>query len=223
MKIGFTMKELFMSGAHFGHIREKYNPKMRPFVFALREGIHFIDLEKTVIRLSKVLDYMADQKKQGKNILFVCTKDNINDIVKRTAIEVNMPYITYRWPGGFLTNFETLRKQIKKLKDLEAKTKSEEWEKMSKKEKLKVNKEIDKLNRVFEGIKDLTKIPDNIFIIDTVKEKTALKEAKKKKIPIIALVDTNSDPTEIAYPIPCNDDAVKAVELILEEVKKALQ
>jgi len=222
MKIDFTMQELMNSGAHFGHVREKYNPKMSSFVFGLREGVYLIDLEKTVVALSHALDFMKDQKEKGKNILFVCTKTGISNSVREAAIELDMPFVTYRWPGGMLTNFETLKKQIKKFNDLEKMTESEEWEKMTKKAKSLVNKEIGKLNKNFEGVKKMTKVPDSIFIVDTVTEKTAVAEAKRIKIPIIAILDTNADPTGIAYPIPANDDAKKAIELILGEVKKAL-
>jgi small subunit ribosomal protein S2 len=221
-KIDFTMQELLASGAHFGHVREKYNPKMAGFVFGLREGVHLIDLEKTVQALSSALDYIASQKELGKNIMFVCTKTGINSLVREVAIETGMPFVTYRWPGGMLTNFETLKKQIKKFNDLEALAISEKWEGMTKKEKSRVNKEIEKLNKNFEGVKKLTKVPDNIFIIDTITEKTAVAEAKKIGIPIIAVLDTNSNPTVINYPIPANDDAKKAMGLILGEVKKAL-
>ncbi|MDD5731752.1 MAG: 30S ribosomal protein S2 [Patescibacteria group bacterium] len=221
-KIDFTMQELLSSGAHFGHVREKYNPKMSSFVFGLREGVHLIDLEKTVIYLSKALDYIKDQKEKGKTILFVCTKQGLNSMVRELAIETGMPFVTYRWPGGMLTNFDTLKKQIKKFNDLEKLTESEEWEKMTKKAKSVVNKQIEKLNKSFEGVKKMTKVPDNIFIIDTVAEKTAIAEAKRIKIPIIAIVDTNSNPTEINYPIPANDDARRGIELILGEIKKAL-
>ena len=210
------------SGAHFGHVREKYNPKMAGFVFGLREGVHLIDLEKTVQALSAALDYIAKQKELGKNILFVCTKTGISNLVREVAIEAGMPFVTYRWPGGMLTNFETLKKQIKKFNDLEALTNSEKWEGMTKKEKSRINKEIEKLNKNFEGVKKLIKTPDNIFIIDTVTEKTAVAEAKKINIPIIAVLDTNSNPAGIDFPIPANDDAKKAMELILGEVKKAL-
>jgi small subunit ribosomal protein S2 len=143
-------------------------------------------------------------------------------MVREIAIESGMPFVTYRWPGGMLTNFETLKKQIKKFNELEALTLSPEWEEMSKKEKSKVNKAIDKLTKNFEGVKKLTKAPDAVFIIDIVKEKTALAEAKTMKMPIIALVDTNANPDGIDYPIPANDDAKKAVELILGEVTKVL-
>jgi len=217
------MQELLSSGAHFGHIREKYNPKMSSFVFGLREGVHLIDLEKTVLCLSAALDFIKEQKEKGKNILFVCTKTGINGLVREVAIETSMPFVTYRWPGGMLTNFETLKKQIKKFNELEKLAESEEWEKMSKKAKSVVNKQIEKLNKNFEGVKKLTKIPDSIFIVDTVTEKTALMEAKRVKIPIIAILDTNGNPAGIDYPIPMNDDAKKAVELILGEVKKVLQ
>lgn len=222
-KIDFTMQELIQSGAHFGHVREKYNPKMSSFVFGLREGVHIIDLEKTVQMLANALDYIKEQKAQGKNILFVCTKNGINELVRDFALEVDMPFVTYRWPGGMITNFETLKKQIKKFGDLEKITESEEWDGMTKKEKAVVNKEIAKLTKNFEGVKKLTKVPDNIFIIDTVKEKTAIAEAKRAGIPIIAMVDTNSNPAGIEYPIPANDDAKKGIELILGEIKKALK
>lgn len=221
-KIDFTMQELLGSGAHFGHVREKYNPKMSSFVFGLREGVHLIDLEKTVVCLARALDYMKDQKEKGKNILFVCTKTGISNLMREAAIELGMPFVTYRWPGGMLTNFETLKKQIKKMNDLEKLTESPEWEKMTKKAKSVVNKQIEKLNKNFEGVKKTIKVPDNIFIVDTVTEKTAVAEAKRVKIPIIAILDTNSDPTGITYPIPANDDAKKGIELILGEVKKAL-
>lgn len=221
-KIDFTMQELLQSGAHFGHVREKYNPKMAPFIFGLREGVHLIDLEKTVYALKAALSYMASEKEAGKKFLFVCTKEGINDLVKACAFETGMPYITYRWPGGMLTNFETIKKQIKKLVDLEKKTESEEWEAMSKKDKAKVNNEIAKLLKDFGGVKDLTKLPDGLFIVDLVNEKTAVAEARKLKLPIVAIVDTNSNPGLVDYPIPANDDAKKAVELILGEVKKAL-
>ncbi|HRY60234.1 MAG TPA: 30S ribosomal protein S2 [Patescibacteria group bacterium] len=222
-KIDFTMQDLVDSGAHFGHVREKYNPKMQSFIFGLKEGVYLIDLEKTVLALSKTLDYIKDQKEKGKNILFVCTKNGINDVVKNLAIETGMPYITYRWPGGLLTNFETLKKQIKKLEKLETMEGTAEWESLKKKERSVMNKEKEKLLKSFEGVKKLTKVPDNIFIVDTIMEKTALREAKKIGIPVIAVLDTNSDPIGIAYPIPANDDAKKAVELILGEIKKALE
>uniref|UniRef100_A0A7C4R591 Small ribosomal subunit protein uS2 n=1 Tax=candidate division CPR3 bacterium TaxID=2268181 RepID=A0A7C4R591_UNCC3 len=222
-KIDFTMQELLASGAHFGHVREKYNPKMKEFIFGLREGVHLIDLEKTVKNLSKALEYIASQKEQGKNILFVCTKSGISSMVRELAIELDMPFVTYRWPGGMLTNFETLKKQIKKFNDLDLLTQNEEkWSKMTKKEKSSVNKEIEKLTRNFEGVKKLTKVPDNVFIIDTINEKTAITEARKMKIPVIAIVDTNSDPGMIDFPIPANDDAKKGLELILGEVRKVL-
>ena len=221
-KIDFTMQELFASGAHFGHIREKYNPKMQPYIFGLREGIYLIDLEKTVVALSSALSFIAEQKKQGKNILFVCTKDGINDVVRKCAIEAGMPYVTYRWPGGMLTNFATLKKQIDKLNKLEAKVEVGGDEKISKKDKGKMVKEINKLNQSFEGVKKLTKTPDSIFIVDTIREKTALAEAKHLKIPIVAVVDSNGDPTGITYPIPANDDAITGIELMFGEIKKAL-
>lgn len=221
-KISFTMQDLLSSGAHLGHVREKYNPKMAPFVFGLREGVYLIDLSKTVQALAAALDFLAKQKEEGKTILFVCTKPGISGMVREVAIEAGMPFVTYRWPGGMLTNFETLKKQIKKFNDLDALTNSDKWSEMTKKEKARVEKEIEKLNKNFEGVRKMIKLPDSIFIVDTIIEKTAIEEAKRIKIPIVAVVDTNSNPNMIEYPIPANDDAKKCIELIIGEVKKAL-
>jgi len=195
---------------------------MQDFIFGLREGVHLIDLEKTVISLVNALEYIKKQKEEGKNILFVCTKNGINDKVRELAVATGMPFVTYRWPGGMLTNFETLKKQIKKINDLEKLVESPEWNTMIKKEKSMISKEIIKLNKNFEGVKNLTKVPDNVFVIDTIKEKTAIEEASTLNIPIIALVDTNSNPDKVRYPIPVNDDAIKGIDLILSEIKKVL-
>ncbi len=219
----FTMKDLLTAGAHYGHIREKYNPKMASFIFGLRDGLHLIDLEKTVVALATALDFLIEAKKQGKMILFVCTKAGMREMVRETAESVGMPYVTERWPGGMLTNFTTLKKQIEKLRNLEAKIETPEFEDLSKKDKSMMKKEIERLNKSFGGIKKLLKTPDILFVIDTIKEKTALAEAKTLKLPIVALVDTNSDPTVITYPVPMNDDAKKGIELVLGEMREALK
>ncbi|MFA7308641.1 MAG: 30S ribosomal protein S2 [Patescibacteria group bacterium] len=223
MQISFTMQDLLSAGAHFGHIRQKYNPKMKPFVYAVREGVHLIDLEKTVVQLSGALDYLAALKAEGKKVLFVCTKPHTNDIVKEAAIATGMPFICYRWPGGMLTNFNTLKKQLEKLTKLEALVGTPAWDTMSKKDKSRASMQIAKLSQSFEGIKNMHGLPDALFIVDTIKEKTAVAEARTLKIPMVALLDTNSNPEGIAYPVPMNDDAKSAVELVMGEIKKALK
>ncbi|MBI2448096.1 30S ribosomal protein S2 [Candidatus Microgenomates bacterium] len=224
MKIStFTMKDLLGAGAHYGHIREKYNPKMKQYIFGLREGVHLIDLEQTVLKLSSALVFIQDLKKQGKNILFVCTKPQVNNAVKEIAIKNNWYFITNRWPGGLLTNFSTLKKQIEKLRNMEAMVGGEKWEELTKKEKSSIGKEINRLNKNFEGVKNMLKVPDAIFVIDTIVEKTAIAEAKTLKLPVVALVDSNSDPSSVAFPIPINDDVKEVVTMILGEVEKALE
>ncbi len=224
MKIStFSMKDLLTAGAHYGHIREKYNPKMEPFIFGLRDGLHLIDLEKTVVALSSALDFMLEAKKQGKQILFVCTKSGFKDMTREMAESINMPYVVDRWPGGMLTNFATLKKQIEKLRNLETRLETPEFTELSKKDKSMMKKEIERLNKSFGGIKKLLKTPDVIFVIDTIKEKTALAEARTLKLPVVALVDTNSDPRQIDFPIPMNDDAKKGIELVLGEIGEALK
>lgn len=217
------MQDLLASGAHFGHVRRNFNPKMGRFVFGVREGTHLIDLEKTVRQLSGALTYLKGLKTEGKTVLFVCTKPNLKQIVREVAEETKMPYMTHRWLGGVLTNFKTVKKQIEKLQQLEGMIDTPAWEKMTKKEKSMVSRQIVKLSASFEGIKTITKIPDAVFVVDTVRDATAVEEARSLNLPVIAIVDTNSDPTGIAYAIPANDDAPQAVKLILGEIVKALK
>lgn len=220
-----NIKDLLDAGAHFGHQKERWNPKMRPFIFATRDNVQIIDLEKTVEMTEKALDFVNKIAKQNGKILFVATKRQAKDIVKKAAIKSSMPYVVNRWLGGLLTNFGTIRKRIKKLKDLETQREKGEFEKFTKRERIKIDQQIEKLEFNIGGIRDLTFLPDALFVIDTITDEVAVKETKKLEIPIIALCDTNSDPEKITHPIPANDDAIKSIEyfcnLMSSEIKSA--
>lgn len=218
------MKALLEAGAHFGHKTSRWHPKMAPYIHSKRGGVHIINLEKTVEGLEAALPKLTEIAKSGKKILFVGTKKQIKDVVKATAEEVGMPYVTERWVGGTLTNVETVNRQIKKLKDLERKMASGELEnRYSKLEVQRFQEEIDLLNERYGGIKDLAEQPAAIFVIDANEEKNAIKEANILNIPVFAMVDTNVDPTAIDYVIPANDDSIKATTLILGYVAEAIK
>ncbi len=218
------MKALLEAGAHFGHKTSRWHPKMAPYIHSKRGGVHIINLEKTVEGLETALPKLTEIAKSGKKVLFVGTKKQIKDVVKATAEEVNMPYVTERWVGGTLTNVETVNRQIKKLKDLERKMASGELEnRYSKLEVQRFQEEIDLLNERYGGIKDMTEQPAAIFVIDANEEKNAIKEANILNIPVFAMVDTNVDPTAINYVIPANDDSIKATTLILNYVAEAIK
>lgn len=221
-KLSVNIKDLLEAGAHFGHKKERWNPKMRPFIFATRDNIHIIDLEKTVEETEKALKFIQGISKNNGKILFVGTKRQGKDIVKKAAEGCGMPYVVNRWLGGLLTNFNTIRKRLKRLKDLEAQKKSGELEKFTKRERLKIDEEIKKLEFNIGGIRDLTSLPDALFIIDTITEEVAVKEANRLKMPVIATCDTNSDPSKIAYPIPANDDAIKTIEYFCNLISKTI-
>lgn len=221
--IKVDIKELLAAGAHFGHKTERWHPKMAPYIHSKRNGSHIIDLTKTVINLEQALDFIGKTAAEGKQILFVGTKRQAQEIVKQTAIDTNMPYVTERWLGGMLTNWNTIGDRVKHLQDLENRMASGELaNKYSKLEVQRYQEEIDQLNTIYGGIKTLNKRPGAVFIVDVINDANAVKEANKINIPIVALVDTNADPSLVAYPIPSNDDAIKTIELMLDYIKQAI-
>lgn len=218
------IKALLDAGAHFGHKTSRWHPKMAPYIHSKRQGGHIINLEKTVEALEAALPELTKIAKSGKKILFVGTKKQLKDITRTAAESVDMPYVTVRWVGGILTNVETIRKQIKKLKDLERRMASGELEaRYSKLEVQRYQEEIDMLNERYGGIKEMNEQPAAIIVVDAVQDQNAIKEAKSLGIPIFAITDTNVDPTPIDYVIPCNDDAIKAVQLILDYFVEAIK
>lgn len=222
--VDVDIKQLLEAGAHFGHKTSRWHPKMAQYIHSKRNGSHIIDLTKTVAGLEKALDFLGDTAGQGKQVLFVATKRQAQNIVKEAAESVNMPYVTERWLGGMLTNWNTIGAQIKVLKDLEAKMESGELNnKYSKLEVQRFQEEIDQMNEVYGGIKNMAARPGAIFIIDIVHDVNAVREAKKLGVPIVGIVDTNANPTDINYPIPANDDAIKSIQLITDYVKSAVE
>lgn len=217
-----SIEEMLKAGVHIGHKTSRWNPKMEPFISQVKNRIHIINLEKTREMLEKACQFVKELAAGGGVILFVGTKDQIRNVTEEWAKKTGMPYVSKRWIGGLLTNFDNVKKNIKKLEELEAKKETAEWQKLLKKEKQRMEKEIKKLTDVFEGIKTLKKIPDALFIIDIVKEKTALFEAKRMNLPIVAIIDTNADPSAVTYPIPGNDDATKSVNLIMQCIAEAI-
>ncbi len=224
MTVDVDMKALLESGAHFGHKTSRWHPKMAPYIHSKRQGGHIINLEKTVEALEKALPELTKIAASGKKILFVGTKKQLKDITKTAAESVNMPYVTVRWVGGTLTNVETVNKQIKKLHDLERRMASGELEmRYSKLEVQRYQEEIDLLNERYGGIKEMNEQPAAIVVVDAIQDKNAIKEAKTLKMPVFAITDTNVDPTNIDYVIPANDDAIKAVQLILDYIVAAIK
>lgn len=216
-------QELLDAGCHFGHLKRKWNPKMAPYIFMERNGIHIIDLNKTSAKLDEACDAIKQIAKSGKRILFVATKKQAKDIVANAAKSVNMPYITERWPGGMLTNFATQRKSVKKMTGFDRFMKDETFTNISKKERLQVSRQKAKMEKLIGSIADLTRLPAALFIVDVLKEHIAVSEAQKLGIPTIAICDTNTDPTPIDFPIPANDDATKSISLIMNAMVKAIE
>ena len=224
MPVKADIKELLAAGAHFGHKTSRWHPKMSPYIHSKRQGAHIINLEKTVEALDEALPEITKLASKGEKILFVGTKKQMKDTVKEIAESIDMPYVTVRWVGGMLTNVETVSKQIRKRKDLERRMASGELEKRySKLEVQRFQEEIDVLNERYGGIKDMNKQPVAVIVADTIQDKNAIKEAKTLKIPVFAICDTNSDPTEIDFPIPANDDAIKSVKTILDYFAAAIK
>lgn len=217
------IKKLLEAGAHFGHKTSRWHPKMAPYIHSKRDGAHIIDLTKTVDALNEALDFLAKTAGESKQILFVGTKRQAKDIIKKAAEETNMPYVSERWLGGLLTNQKTISGRIKHLKDLEAKMASGQLEaKYNKLELQRYQEEIDHLNFLYGGVKDMAARVGAVFVTDVIENSTAVKEAQKLGLKTVAIVDTNADPTGIDYPIPANDDAIKTIQLIVDYVKMAI-
>ena len=217
-----SMRALLEAGVHFGHQTSRWNPKMKPFIFQERNGIYIIDLAKTVVKMNEVYGVVKQMSRDNKVILFVGTKKQAQDVVKEEADRAGTYYINQRWLGGTLTNFSTIQKRIARLRELEGMKQQGTFDLLPKKEVSKLSDELDKLERFLGGIKDMHRLPDAIFIVDPKKERIAVLEAKKLKIPIIAVVDTNCDPDEIDYLIPGNDDAIRAVKLMVGKIADAI-
>jgi small subunit ribosomal protein S2 len=216
-----TMKELLEAGVHFGHQTRRWNPKMRPFIFTARNGIHILDLQQTVSRLNEAYRFITSLTANGDSILFVGTKKQAQEAIKESAERSSQFYVNSRWLGGMLTNFETIQKRIRYLRELEARKERGELERLPKKEAQHLQDEMDRLQRTLGGIKDMRRLPGAVFVIDTKKEHTAVMEARRLEIPVVALADTNTDPDEMDFPIPANDDAIRAVNLLANKIADA--
>ena len=218
-----TFQELLDAGAHFGHLARKWNPKMAPYIFDQKNGIHIIDLHKTVVKIDEAAEMMKELARSGRKILFVATKKQAKEVVAEKALSVNMPSVTERWPGGMLTNFPTIRKAVKKMNTIDKMKEDGTFDKLAKRERLQIDRQRAKLEKNLGSIKDMSRLPSALFIVDIQKEANAVKEAARLNIPVIALVDTCCDPTQIDYVIPANDDATRSVEVILDALCAAIQ
>ena len=218
-----NFQELLDAGAHFGHLARKWNPKMAPYIFDQKNGIHIIDLHKSVVKIDEAAEAMKELARSGRKILFVATKKQAKDIVAEKAAAVNMPFVTERWPGGMLTNFPTIHKAVKKMNTIDKMKEDGTFEKLAKRERLQVDRQRAKLEKNLGSIKDMSRLPSALFVVDVQKEANAVKEANRLNIPVIAMVDTCCDPTPIDYVIPANDDAAKSIEYILSALCKAIE
>jgi small subunit ribosomal protein S2 len=223
MATSVDIKQLLEAGAHFGHKTERWHPKMAPFIHSKRNGTHIIDLTKTVDGLENALNFIEKTASEGKQVLLVGTKRQAQDIIKKAAIESGMPYVTERWLGGMLTNYNTIGGRVKHLKDLESRMETGELaNKYNKLEVQRFQEEIDHMNSMYGGIKDMHSRLGAVFVIDIINDANAVREANKMKTPIVALVDTNADPSQVNYPIPANDDAIKTIQLVVDYVTSAI-
>ena len=214
--------QLLEAGVHFGHLKRKWNPAMAPYIFMERTGIHIIDLYKTVAKVDEAAEVLKNLAKQGKKVLFVATKKQAKQVVADMATSVGMPYVIERWPGGMLTNFPTIRKAIKKMTTIDKMAEEGTFDNLSKREKLQITRQRAKLEKTLGSIVDLTRLPSALFVVDVMKEHIAVAEANRLGIPVFAMVDTNSDPNNVDYVIPANDDATKSVEVILGAICEAM-
>ena len=217
-----NFQELLDSGAHFGHLSRKWNPKMAPYIFIERNGIHIIDLHKSVVKIDEAADVMKQLARAGRKILFVATKKQAKDVVAEKAGAVNMPYVTERWPGGMLTNFPTIRKAVKKMNTIDKMIEDGTFNTLAKRERLQVTRQRAKLEKNLGSIRDMSRLPSALFVVDVQKEMNAVKEANRLNIPVIAMVDTCCDPSPIDYVIPANDDATKSISYIMDALCGAI-
>ncbi len=218
-----NIKELLDAGVHFGHLKRKWNPHMAPYIFMERNGIHIIDLQKTIAKIEEASAALKQIAKSGRKILFVATKKQAKELVAERVKQINMPYVTERWPGGMLTNFPTIRKAVKKMITIDKMATDGTFNNMSKRERLQITRQRAKLEKNLGSIADLTRLPAALFIVDISKEYIAVHEAQRLNIPVFAIVDTNSDPNEVDFPIPANDDASKSISLIIDILCKAIR
>ena len=217
-----NFNELLDAGVHFGHLKRKWNPAMAPYIFMERNGIHIIDLEKTAAKIDEAASAMKQIAKSGRKVLFVATKKQAKDIVAEKVGSVNMPYVTERWPGGMLTNFPTIRKAVKKMGSIDKMATDGTFDNLSKREKLQITRQRAKLEKNLGSIADMTRQPSALFVVDVAKERIAVHEAKRLGIPVFAMVDTNSDPSDIDFVIPANDDAAKSISLVISIMCQAI-
>ncbi|UXX79562.1 30S ribosomal protein S2 [Reichenbachiella carrageenanivorans] len=216
-------KDLLDAGVHFGHLTRKWDPRMAPFIFMEKNGIHIIDLHKSLECLEEASNALKQIVKSGRKVMFVATKKQAREIVTEEAKRLRMPYVTDRWLGGMLTNFATIRKSLKKMSSMDKMLKDDAFKNLAKREKLMISREKVKLERVLGGIADLTRLPAALFVVDIKREHIAIKEAQKLNIPVFAMVDTNSDPNQVDFPIPANDDAFKSIQLIIGHIGKEME
>ena len=218
-----NFQELLDAGVHFGHLARKWNPKMAPYIFDQKNGIHIIDLHKSIVKIEEAANVLKQLARSGRKVLFVATKKQAKEIVAEKAASVNMPYVTERWPGGMLTNFPTIRKAVKKMNTIDKMIEDGTFDTLAKRERLQVTRQRAKLEKNLGSIRDLSRLPSALFVVDVQKEMNAVKEANRLNIPVIAMVDTCCDPTPIDYVIPANDDAVKSIALIMDVLCGAIK
>ncbi|MBB1537335.1 MAG: 30S ribosomal protein S2 [Bacteroidia bacterium] len=218
-----TFEQMLEAGVHFGHLTRKWNPKMAPYIFMERNGIHIIDLQKTLVKLDEATEALRKIARQGRKILFVATKKQAKEVVVSLVKDTSMPYVIERWPGGMLTNFPTIRKAVKKMSNIDKMMSDGTFENLSKRERLQITRQRAKLEKNLGSIADLTKLPAALFVVDVQKEYIAVREAQRLGIPVFAMVDTCCDPSDIDYVIPSNDDATQSIELILGEIVSAVK
>ncbi|GHB41157.1 30S ribosomal protein S2 [Mongoliitalea lutea] len=216
-------KDLLDAGVHFGHLTRKWDPRMAPYIFMEKNGIHIIDLNKTLVCLEEASNAIKQIVRSGKKVMFVATKKQAKDLIAEEARRLNMPYVTERWLGGMLTNFATIRKSLKKMSTIDKMMKEDSYKNLAKKERLMITRQREKLESVLGGIADLTRLPAALFVVDIKREHIAISEAQKLGIPVFALVDTNSNPNEVEFPIPANDDAYKSISLLVKAIGTAIE